>query len=155
MATIPQPATLDTEVWCLKEDARWEHEKPYYSNIPFDHPDAKQTNLESVPRPVRFTDIRGAEGHFGLDANGFCVHRTNLVDIEAIHNQFSDSYWIQRVYYAKVSEWMRDDIGGDKIERIHIYDHTDSFLSCSVDCMFADVIRTLPSSLEAQKARSS
>ncbi|KAL7928349.1 hypothetical protein V8C35DRAFT_318437 [Trichoderma chlorosporum] len=115
---------MESQVWYLKDDPKWEKEKPYYSNIPFEHPDAKQTNLETEPSNVSVVDIRGREGEFDLEQHGFCVVRTDLDDIDNIYPNFADPCWVQDNYYARLEKWMRAAIGDDKIRRIYIYDHT-------------------------------
>ncbi|KAL9043028.1 MAG: hypothetical protein Q9214_003615 [Letrouitia sp. 1 TL-2023] len=112
---------LETAVWYLNKDPKFETEKPYYSNIPFDHPDAKQTNLESSPFNVQVTDIRGDEHRYNLDSPGFQILKKEL-SIE--YDKFADSAWIQETYYPIVENWLREAIGESDLERIYIYDHT-------------------------------
>lgn len=117
---------LETEVFYLKDDIKWETVKPYYSNIPLEHPDAVQSNLESEPRPVKITDLRGIENDLSLEMHGFCVYRTEEHDFDSLYPNFRDPYWIQESYYPRLEMWMREAIGNNKIERIYIYDHTVS-----------------------------
>lgn len=112
---------LRSVIWYLINDPKFDKEKPYYSNIPFEHPEAKQTNLESAPEPVEVSDIRGSETNFELEKDGFQVIR-NHHTLE--YDQFSDPYWIQAHYYPIVEEWVKSTIGSEKIEKIYIYDHT-------------------------------
>jgi hypothetical protein len=60
-------------VWYLVKDPKFDSEKPYYSNTPFDHPEARQTNLGSAPKQVKIADVRGYEYSFGLERDGFQV----------------------------------------------------------------------------------
>lgn len=114
---------VQAQVYYLKQDKKWEHEKPFYSNIPFDHPDSKQTNLDSVPYNVTLTDIRGHEGDFKLETHGFEVLPIDL-EMNKIYDNFSDPYWIQQNYYPRLDSWLKTFLGPDDVERIYVYDHT-------------------------------
>ena len=90
---------LQTEVFYLIKDSKYDTEKPFYSYVLFDHPEAKQTNLESIPEPVTITSIRGHKNFFQLDNHGFEVFRT-CSNVE--YDRFTDDDWIQEEYYPVV-----------------------------------------------------
>ena len=131
---------VHSQVYYLTEDPKWEYEKPFYSNIPFDHPDSKQTNLESAPYDVTLSDIRGHEQDFHLEGDGFEVISVDL-DMSPIYEHFVDPYWIQDNYYPRLDRWLRNFLGESLIERIYIYDHTVSVDTASMQTLTADFAR--------------
>lgn len=122
---IESHSDLDTQVWYLIKDPKFDTEKPFYSNIPFEHPEAKQTNLESTPEEVVIHNIRGHEDDFELDKQGFQVLRKSSV---AEYSLFESTDWIQDVYYPEIEKLLRQAVGESQVERVYIYDHTVSFL---------------------------
>ena len=112
---------LQTEVFYLIKDSKFDTEKPFISYIPFDHPEAKQTNLEMIPEPVTVTSIRGYESLFQLDSHGFEVFKT-ASDVD--FDRFADNNWIQEEYYPMVESWLRKAIGESQIKQIYVYHHT-------------------------------
>lgn len=131
------PHQLRTQIYYLTQDPKFETEKPFYSNIPFDHPDSQQTNLESAPYDVYVTDIRGRESQFNLEMHGFQIAQTDS-NMAEIYDRFGDPYWIQDNYYPRVDAWLKDALGRDKVDRIYIYDHT-----VSTSCYYRNAYTTL------------
>ena len=121
---------LQAEVFYLKKDSKYDTEKPFYSYVFFDHPEAKQTNLESIPEPVTITSIRGHEKLFQLDNHGFEVFKTSS-DVE--YDRFTDDDWIQEQYYLVVESWLRKAIGESRIKQVYVYHHNvsmEKFCNC-------------------------
>ena len=112
---------LKTVIWYLADNPLFETEKPFYSNIPFDHPDSRQTNLDSDSHDVDVADIRGFESKFDLEEDGFQIVRN---EHPLNYDCFVDPYWIQEHYYPVVEGWLRTAIQREWIEKIYIYDHT-------------------------------
>ena len=121
---------LQTEVFYLIKDSKYDTEKPFYSYILFDHPEAKQTNLELTSEPVTITSIRGHEKFFQLDSHGFEVFNTGS-DVE--YDRFVDDDWIQKEYYPVVESWLKKAIGESRIKQVYVYHHNVSikkFCNC-------------------------
>ena len=90
---------MQFEVFYLIRDPKFDTEKPVFSNIPFDHPEAEQTNLKLTPEPVTITSIRGHENFFQLDSHGFEIFNAGS-DVD--YGWFADNNWIQKEYYPVV-----------------------------------------------------
>ncbi len=116
-----EPRILKTVIWYLADNPLFEKEKPFYSNIPFDHPDSQQTNLDSEPHDVEVADIRGFENTFHLEEHGFQIVRN---EHPLDYDRFVDPYWIQEHYYPVVEGWLRTVVKDECVEKIYIYDHT-------------------------------
>jgi hypothetical protein len=112
---------LNTVTWYLMNDGRYNKIKPFFSNIPFEHPEARQTNIECEPHDIVVTDIRGHEDELSLDIQGFQVLQT---DLQIDYEKFADNNWIKEKHYPLVERWLREVLGENVVERIYIYDHT-------------------------------
>jgi hypothetical protein len=95
----------------------FKQEKPYFSNVPLDG--VKQSNQAAEPHPgTVFHDIRNNVKDYTLDKHGFHVFRF----VDGICDQnFDSDEWIQKVYYSKVVEIVKANLGNVDVK---IFDHT-------------------------------
>lgn len=73
-------------------------------------------NLGSESRSVVVHDVRGREGEYSLDKNGF-----QFVHWPSTEKAFMDPELIKTKYYAEVEELLKSVTGG---KRVFIFDHT-------------------------------
>ena len=73
-------------------------------------------NLGSESRSIVVHDVRGREGEYSLDKNGF-----QFVHWPSAEKAFMDPELIKTKYYAEVEELLKSVTGG---KRVFIFDHT-------------------------------
>ncbi len=87
-------------------------EKPHQYMYIHDPP----RNFQDVPREVEIHDIRGHEGDYSLDKNGFQV-----VKHVAKEKEFKDEEKIKTGYYKEIEDLLKEVTGA---HRVVIFDHT-------------------------------
>ncbi|KAF4430286.1 hypothetical protein FACUT_8945 [Fusarium acutatum] len=71
-----KPQMYIASIFYMNRDPQYEKEKPYFFNIPVSDswvPEVRQTNVCYTRKTVAITNIRGHEGSFGLDKQGFQI----------------------------------------------------------------------------------
>lgn len=97
------------------EDPIYQEQKPFYSNIPFLHTGAANSNVKTVEVEVPLADIRGHEGKLDLDKNGFeLTHwKHEFVDLGSS---------IPENAYPAVRALLKSKLG--EHVRVAVFDHT-------------------------------
>lgn len=100
-------------------------EKPYACLVPLTHApkDFEQSNIHGSDKNVEVIDIRGAEGQFQLDVNGF-----ELVHHSTTFNTWHNGKSVVREYYPLIADLVKK-VTGANIS--YVYDHTVSSSSRS------------------------
>ncbi|KAF5692855.1 7-alpha-cephem-methoxylase [Fusarium denticulatum] len=95
-------------------DPKWATEKPFYSNIPFTQTKIANTNVVNTSARVQISDIRGHEGDFTLDKNGF-----QLVEWKHQFSNVGPSF--QQEGYPAVVNFMKEVLGSHV--KVCVFDH--------------------------------
>lgn len=106
-------------------------EKPYqiFIDLP---PDAPRTNVDFEVKDVVFRDIRGNEGAFDLDNNGF-IMRT-FEGVKGL-DETPSAEFIQNVYLPAVKELLKREVEG--ADRVEIFDWRVCLNSLQFDFFYA------------------
>lgn len=110
---IPKPHNVEANLKFIKWNDIYRTEKPFqiFANLPDDATDKRLSNLDWEDKQKVVTDLRGSEGDYSLDANGFEVvqHKSKIDD-------FGDRELIEREYLPEVEELLRQRLDGvDKV----------------------------------------
>ena len=119
-----------TALLYLQWDEKFLTEKPYQVFVPLPDgiPEECQSNLHFALGEVEVvTDIRGREGDFTLDKNGFAVCQQN----SKLEN-FTDAKEIERIYLPEVVELLKENV--KDAEKIVIFDWRVRVLLSSIEC---------------------
>src|ERR1700750_1613222 len=99
-----QPVDVETELWFLQREDKHEAEKPYKLRYDPGEDVPRSNCTNELVHQITVHDIRGREGDFTIEREGFTVSRlvTKLTPEE-----FDDDKKIQEVYYAELRELLK------------------------------------------------
>ncbi|KAL7924433.1 hypothetical protein ACQKWADRAFT_331392 [Trichoderma austrokoningii] len=106
------PPKLVSLIFYIDKLPLYEKEKPYFLNFPPSGPGQRQTNVVHCRREVDFTDIRGHEDLFSLDATGF---EYKHFDTTLEYESFASPAAIEGVFLREVEAFLVKHLKADYV----------------------------------------
>lgn len=97
----------------------YQHEKPYYSNVPFTKAQAANTNVIPETKTLDVYDVRGYQDQLELDVHGFTIADLHLDFVD-----WEDGVRVVREVYPQITDMLKKQLGDVEIL---IFDHTVRF----------------------------
>jgi hypothetical protein len=130
-------SVVETEIYFLKRDSKFEAEKPYAFRYAVDN--VPQTNMVMEPEPVLITDIRGSEDRFSVDIHGFAVLK---FESGLSYDDFYDESKVSQ-YFRGLENLLKLHLDANRVE---VFRHgvsnlpiscneADSIISCANDIL--------------------
>lgn len=96
-------------------------EKPFqlFLDIDSDAADQRKTNLVFEKKDIKVTNLRGHEGLFSLDQNGFIVRKFSEA-ASCFQETAPDEYIVKTQYFPAVENLLRQEVDG--IDRVFLLD---------------------------------
>ena len=110
-------ADVQTQVYFLKQDPKYDDEKPY--SLRYTPPDGfPRANVLLECHDVMVEDIRPIRDSLSIETNGFAIMNYNTA---MCYDDFDDEDKVKTIYLRELSEALRTYL---KATRVQIFEHT-------------------------------